>query len=325
MGMIRTMMTMGALWALVATGFVQMNRTELVPKWRAGDKRHVAVERETTLRIDTATTVTKEVQAFDLMVNRANKNGYELWVRSSRARLPRLQLDFGTADPARLRELDGMLESLVAAMYQPLQQWDVRYEIDTEGGVLGRLPGKEDKARMTNAMRESLARGFDDLPGGRVPLEFPTEIMADVVDSLYEDFLTVQRIGMDRLLGVYEVQWPTSGSRREARTLEGVELPFVQARASVPGMHEVGVDRDSDKEMTCRLVTTFDPDAVHDLLKGAGGVPDLQREGLLMKEESVLHIEKRTAWVTAIHTTRRLRSGAMQVDTTERVRVTAVR
>lgn len=294
--------------------FAQSGSITPAPNWRLGDKRQVDVQMEMKMKFDTLLISTKSAATYYLEVASARKDGYELMVRSGSMETPSMDLGLGVESAAMMDSMQAILGPLFTAMIEPFTNLDFRYRVDRSGKVLGRIEAKDDKEKLNNAVQLMLESTMTTLSKwGDAPPAIPQAVLSHMVDSMYDAFLEVQKNDMNYFLKIYTTEFPLAGSLRQAVLLEDVDAPLHPDIPKLPGFLEAGIDKNDERELVGRTITTYDPDALFAYMKD--NYPEgFVREGLYMDEECVERFDKRTGWLTTSTTAMRLRSKLVQMD-----------
>lgn len=296
------------------------------PRWAAGDTRRVGTTTTTHITIDTLTMDVTARGSYQLSVTSARKDGYVLAMRMEEN--SELLSDFNlqglpheAADSAMT-----LVRDLMERLYAPLKELDVRFKVSPRGEALEVVDTEKDKAATLKLMRELFIPIVEMLAKseGKAPIALPAERIDHVLDSMYSAFVEVQVNELNYLLRPYGYDYPTSGSTREPILIHDVQAPLRQDFAQLPGTCELGLDSDTPEELVCRTIITYDPDALYEAFMKQGG-NRFPREGLLLTEESVDHIDRRTGWITASTTVITMRTAEMRMRTETRSTLKPVR
>lgn len=293
------------------------------PNWRLGDKRQVDVQNTMVVKTDGVTMEMKSSSSFVLEVTRAKKEGYELTVKAATAEPPVMKMRDAEGE-LPMDEANVMIDKFVKAVNAPLGKWQYRYDVDRNGKVIGRVEEKNEKDKLTEAMRQAMEGAITALASETdEPVRIPDAKIWFFVDSVYDAYMQTQLNEMNYLLKVHATEFPLNGSLRVPVSIEDVQAPLYPGMPQAPGMMEVGLDKNDPNELVGRTIITYDPDAVYAYLeKDRPGM--VKREGLHMVEESVEHVEKRGGWLTQSTTATRLRSNAITMDATTETRLKVV-
>lgn len=285
-----------------------------VPNWRLGDKREVKTQVESRIVMDSLTIQTTSSSRFTLEVTSARKDGYVLAVRSIDMEMP--SMDMGEAHAAVVDSVNRIMGAMVAAAIKPFSEYVFRYQVDRTGTALNLIAGKNDKRDLTEAMQRATADVISSLSEGfgKPEREIPQDTIAHLVDSLYEALLQVQVNDMNSFLQIYRTDFPVKGSLRQPVRIEDVQAPLRPDLPILPGVMEVGLDKNDDAELIGRTITTYDRDALFAYMQQLQGSADIPAEELFMDEECVERFDKRTGWLTRSTTALRFRMGLLHMN-----------
>ncbi|MBS1581415.1 MAG: hypothetical protein JST66_04355 [Bacteroidetes bacterium] len=247
--------------------------------------------------------------SYLLKVVRARKDGYILSVRMDANSDLMADFDMQTtgAFGAAMDSASTLVRGLMEDLYAPFKDTDLRFRISPQGEALEHLETGTDKEHLKEALRTGIMRFAQkvmEIQGKELP-DFSAERVDHVVDSLHGAFVEVLVNELNYLLRPYAQEYPTSGSIRQPVLVHDVQAPLRKDLDALPATRELGLDRNTPQELICRTITTYDPDALYAAM--ASERNGLEREGLLLMEECVDHIDPRTGWLTtstSVHTMR---------------------
>jgi hypothetical protein len=311
---------------LVVAGLLgQTAMVRPAPAWRLGDKRVVESRGAMELRMDTMTIRSSFESSYVVEVTRARKDGYRLTVRSGT--FTQSGLGWSGVGPALVDSVNNLYRGIVEAASEPFSRLAFTYQVDRSGRVLGRLEEEGDKDAMKQATEQAINKitaALAGLPGGSTK-EIPSGVISHLVDSLYSAYLEVQVNEMNYFLKIYGTEFPLTGSLRQPVMVEDVQSPIHAEYGRLPAMLEAGLDKNDDRELVGRTITTYDPDALFQAMQAMNPVDASMREGLYFIEECVERLDKRTGWLTSSTTAQRMRMGPIKMNLVTTTTLTVVR
>lgn len=310
-------------------GHAQSGPITPVPAWKAGDKREVTVTTTARITLDSSAHTLTTQSSYTLEALKVLKDGYILELHMRYMEGPALG-----AHVAGLLGSDGTgqhVQTNATAMRRPmalLTAIGTRFRISLAGDVVGQVDPIGDVERMRPAMAKAISTVLDSMArakGEQQPLDLSKSRLDFLTDSLYGAFNAVQVHELKELFRAYGTTYPLTGSMRVNVRMEDVLSPLGHLYTELPATVEAGLDRYDAKSMTCRRITTYDPETVHARVAKTAPFAEAKLAEVSWKDETAEELDRGSGWLASTTSVTEFRCGPMRMHVTRKAVLQAIR